>query len=85
MSHKASFSEFSETVTETAIKAAKTIARSLTISSSLTNDGDIITSEEMKTGEDLKVSESQGFAFDFPLMTYVSTPLHCQASRPSNS
>lgn len=57
MSHKASFSEFSETVTETAIKAAKTIARNLTISSSLTNDSDIITSEQMKTGEDLKVSE----------------------------
>ena len=57
MSQKTSFSEFSETVTETAIKAAKTIARNLTISSSLTNDSDIITSEQMKTGEDLKVSE----------------------------
>ena len=57
MSHKTSLSEFSETVTETAIKAAKTIARNLAISSSLTNSSNIITSEQMKTGEDLKVSE----------------------------
>ena len=72
MSQKTSFSEFSETVTETAIKAAKTIARNLAISSSLTNNGDIITSEQMKTGEDLKVSEesSEGVT---NILTHVGT------------
>ena len=72
MSHKTQFSEFSETVTETAIKAAKTIARNLATSSSLTNNGDIITSEQMKTGEDLKVSEesSEGVT---NILTHVGT------------
>ena len=72
MSHKASFSEFSETVTETAIKAAKTIARNLAISSSLTNSSDIITSEQMKTGEDLKISEdsAEGVA---NILTHLGT------------
>ena len=69
MSQKTSFSEFSETVTETAIKAAKTIARNLAISSSLTNNGDIITSEQMKTGEDLKGS-SEGVT---NILTHVGT------------
>ena len=72
MSHKASFSEFSETVTETAIKAAKTIARNLAIPSSLTNSSDIITSEQIKTGEDLKISEdsAEGVA---NILTHLGT------------
>ena len=72
MSHKTQFSEFSETVTETAIKAAKTIARNLATSSSLTNNGDIITSEQMKTGEDLKVSEEESEGVT-NILTHVGT------------